>query len=168
MYAESFDSKDPALKAIEAFLSAFRLLKQDTLGPEPSSLPLERAVPQPKTLQNSTPPSPDENARLLAQTLDSQLPSLEQNDNLAVKIGEFKIGDLVLILPTVRKGIWSLFNNGYPNYYVDPGCIEEAVRDGAPSWIMGHLTLVNERHSMGKVSATWTDLLLLTCGGLLL
>lgn len=151
LYAGSFDSKDPALRAIEAFLSTFRLLKRDTLGPEPSLLPLARAVPQPRAPQTYTPPSPGENTCLLAEAADLKSSPVEQNDNLSVKIGEFRTGDLVLILPTVRKGIWSLFNNGYPNYYVDPGCIEEATSDGAPSWIMGHLTSVNERHSMGKV-----------------
>ena len=60
---------------------------------------------------------------------------------------------MVLILPTVRHGIWSLFNIGSPNYYVAPSCLQNMLQTTSHrDWLLGRISSITTMRSAGKES----------------
>lgn len=87
------------------------------------------------------------------EDLAIRLRSLEEKSKYMITTRNFEVGDAALFLPTVRKGIWSLFNINSPHFFLHRESYEliEA-RDGKQvEWVVGKISRIERSESRGKV-----------------
>ncbi|PJF18760.1 hypothetical protein PSACC_01449 [Paramicrosporidium saccamoebae] len=98
----------------------------------------------------TTPPSIAEAARLIISGY-SEKSALVEKLQQRIAFGCFEVENIVLLLPTVRKSIWSLFNVDYPNYYVHPDSLKIMLDDREKhSWFLARIQKIEPKKSLGK------------------
>lgn len=87
---------------------------------------------------------------------DAALQNLTKESASKIAFKDFQVGSLILLLPTVRKGIWSLFNLDCPNYYVHPDSVRNLMtltNDSDNSdWYLARIQSIVPKKSTGKKS----------------
>jgi hypothetical protein len=100
------------------------------------------------------PSSTTEAARLIISGYKESSALAEQLFNTLqqrVAFGGFEVGNIALLLPTVRKGIWSLFNVDCPNFYVHLDSLKIMLDDREKhSWFLARIQKIESKKSLGK------------------
>lgn len=89
---------------------------------------------------------------VIGEGLISKLQQLETKSKDVITIRNFQIGDVVLVLPTIRKGIWSLFNINSPHYFLHRESFDLIDScNGTTDWAVGRISRIEQSESTGKV-----------------
>jgi hypothetical protein len=69
-----------------------------------------------------------------------------------ISIRNFAVGNCVLVLPTVRRNVWSIFTVDQGKYYVDPQSMDRLKEgsDGPREWHVGRIIQLTGLTSTGK------------------
>lgn len=87
-------------------------------------------------------------------TLKTDILSAIAGAEKKISVSRFSVGELVLILPTVRSGVWSLFNVNEPHYYLHPQSLAR-IRQAHDAehnvdWLLGRISNIKTKVSQGK------------------
>lgn len=96
-------------------------------------------------------PENNTNANSKEMTGETEISKLRDKLQARIASHEFDVDDTVLLLPTVRKGIWSLFSTDHSNYYLHPTSLKTLDRDANSDWILGRIQSIEKKVSTGKV-----------------
>lgn len=89
-------------------------------------------------------------------TLKTKILGVIADTDEKVSVSKFNVGDIVLILPTVRSGVWSLFNVNEPHHYLHPQSLDRLRQahdmENNVDWLLGRISNITAKTSQGKSS----------------